>query len=176
MTPTILTQPGMNAFTRLALAGAAACGLAFSTPAAAHDRGGRDVVINIGNNGDLLKQLIDLDQQGIEDMRAEIAEARADVADAIRDIEDARREVGGVPGGRLILKIAFASARAGASTAIDEALRDAGLEIDKAERDLAVADVSDEERIETKGAIDALRTELDALEVSLNELLTAMRA
>ena len=95
--------------TRLALAGAAACGLAFSTPAAAHDRGGRDVVINIGNNGDLLKQLIDLDQQGIEDMRAEIAEARADVADAIRDIEDARREVGGVPGGRLILKIAFAS-------------------------------------------------------------------
>ena len=171
-----LTLPNLDIVTRLALAGAAACGLALSTPAAAHDRGGRDVVINIGKNGDLLKQLIELDQHGIDDMRAEIADARADVADAIKDIEEARQEVSGVPGGRLILKIAFASARAGASTAIDEALRDARQEIDKAERDLVFADVSDEERTETQGAIEVLRTELDALEVSLNELLTAMRA
>ncbi|MEK7266320.1 MAG: hypothetical protein AAB227_09505 [Pseudomonadota bacterium] len=171
-----LAQPTLDTVTRLALAGAAACGLAFTTPAAAHDRGDRDVVINIGKNGDLLKQLIDLDQQGIDDMRAEIADARADVADAIRDIEEARQDVSGVPGGRLILRIAFASARAGASTAIDEALRDARQEIDKAERDLVVADVSHEERVETQGAIDVLRTELDALEDSLNDLLTAMRA
>lgn len=162
--------------TRLALAGVAACGLAFSTPAAAHERGDRDSVINIGKDGDLLKQLIELDQQGIEDMRAEIAEARTEIAEAIADIEDARQEVRGVPGGRWILQIAFSSARAGASTAIDEALRDARQEIDTAERDLVVADVSDEERIETQGAINVLRTELDALEASLNDLLSAMRA
>jgi len=171
----------MNRATRniaasLMLAGIAACGLAFSTPAAAHGRGDRDVVINIGKDGDLLKQLIDLDRQGIEDLRAEMADARADVADAIKDIEEARQEVKGVPGGRLILKVAFASARAGASTAIDEALVDARREIDKAERDLAFADVSDEERVETQDAINVLRSELDALEVSLNELLNAMRA
>lgn len=176
MTTRTLRQPDFEIVARLALAGAAACGLALSTPAAAHDSGDRDVVINIGKNGDLLKQLIDLDQQGIEDMRAEIADARADVAAAINDIDEARQEVSGVPGGRLILKIAFASARAGASTAIDEALRDARQEIDKAERDLAFADVSDEERVETQGAIDVLRTELDALEASLNDLLSAMRA
>jgi len=172
----IMKKSNADAIASLALAGLAVCGLALSTPAAAHDRGDRDVVINIGKNGDLLKQLIELDQQGIEDMRADIAEARADVADAIKDIEEARQEVKGVPGGRLILKIAFASARAGASTAIDEALGDARREIDGAERDLAFADVSEDERVETQGAIDVLRTELDALEVSLNELLTAMRA
>lgn len=171
-----LAQPKFQMVARLAIAGAAACGLAFATPALAGDRGDRDIVINIGKDGDLLKQLIELDQEGIEEMRAEMAEARADVADAIKDIEEARAEVKGVPGGRLILKIAFASARAGASTAVEEALGEARAEIDRAERDLVTADVSAEERVETQGAIDALRGELDALEVSLNELLSAMRA
>jgi hypothetical protein len=161
---------------QIAIASAAACGLALATPALASDRSDRDIVISIGKDGDLLKQLIELDQEGIDEMRAEMAEARADVADAIKDIEEARQEVKGVPGGRLILKIAFASARAGATTAIDEALDEARTEINEAERGLTVADVSAEERIETQGAIDTLRIELDALEASLNELLSAMRA
>jgi predicted nucleic acid-binding Zn-ribbon protein len=161
---------------RLAIAGAAVCGLALATPAMAHKSSGRDVVINIGKDGDLLEQLIALDREGIEDLRADMAEARADVAEAIKEIEEARNEVKGVPGGQLILKIAFASARAGASTAIDESLRDARREIDNAERELQVADVSAEERAETQEAIDTLRSELGALEDSLRELLSAMRA
>lgn len=160
---------------KLALAAAAAAGLAVATPAFARDSG-RDVVINIGKEGDLLKQLIELDQEGIDELRAEMAEARADIAEAITDIEDARQEVKGVPGGRIILKIAFASARAGASTAVNEALAEARTEIDRAERDLVVADVSAEEKVETQGAIDVLRSELDALEDSLNTLLDALRA
>lgn len=171
-----LLKPNIQSIGRIALAGFTACGMAFSSPAMARDSSGRDIVINIGKDGDLLKQLIDLDREGIEDMRADIADARADVADAITDIEEAREEVKGVPGARIVLKIAFASARAGVSTALDEALSDARVEIDKAERGLATADVSAEERAETQDAIDALRTELDALEESLNELVDALRA
>lgn len=161
---------------RLTIAGAAVCGMALATPAMARDSSDRDVVINIGKDGDLLKQLIEMDAEDIADMRAEMAEARADVAEAIGDIEDARQEVKGIPGGRLILRIAFASARAGATTAVEEALTDARTEIDRAERDLRTAEVSEEERVETQGAIDVLRTELDSLEDSLNELLSAMSA
>jgi predicted nucleic acid-binding Zn-ribbon protein len=159
---------------RLALAGAAVCGMAFGSPAMA--KGDDDVIINIGKDGDLLEQLIEMDADGIEEMRAEMADARAEIAEAIGEIENAREEVKGVPGGRLILKIAFASARAGASTAVNEALADARMEIDRAERDLAVADVSGEEKVETQGAIDVLRSELDALEASLDHLLDALRA
>ncbi len=171
-----LAPLNMSHVARLAFAGAAACGLALSTPAMARGSDDRDVVINIGKDGDLLKQLIEMDAEDIAEMRAEMAEARADVAEAIGDIEEARQEMKSVPGGRLILRVAFASARAGATTAVDEALTEARIEIDKAERDLKTADVSAEERVETQGAIDVLRTELDALEVSLNELLSALRA
>ena len=176
MKTTVLAQVSFSPLTRLAIAGAAACALTVAPPALARDSSNRDVVINIGKDGDLLKQLIEMDAEDIADMRAEIADARADIADAISDIEEAREEVKGVPGGQLILKIAFASARAGTRTAVEEALGDARDEINKAERDLATAKVSDEERVETQGAIDALRTELDALEASLNELIVAMRA
>ncbi len=173
---TTRTRPtsGFAAVSRLALAGAAVCGMALATPALARDSD--DIVINIGKDGDLLEQLIELDQAGIEDMRAEIADARAEIAEAIGDIEEAREEVKGIPGARIILKIAFASARAGASTAVNEALSEARTEIDRAERDLVTADVSTEEKVETQGAIDVLRTELDALEASLDDLLNALRA
>lgn len=43
-------------------------------------------------------------------------------------------------------------------------------------RGLAVADVSAEEKVETQGAIEALRAELEALEASLDDLLDALRA
>lgn len=148
-------------------------GLAFM-PAAASEN--RDIIIDIGEDGDLLEQLIDLDREGIEDLRAEIAEARAEVAAAIADIEEAREDVKGVPGARLILRIAFASARAGAGSAVGEALAAARIEIDEAEQGLRTADVSAEERVETQGAIDALREELDELEVVLGDLLSALRA
>ncbi len=169
-----LPSGGFAAVSRLALAAAAVCGMALATPALAGDN--RDVVINIGKDGDLLEQLIELDQAGIDEMRAEIAEARAEVAEAIGEIEEAREEAKGVPGARVILNIAFAAARAGASTAVDEALGEARIEIDKAERELTVTEVSAAERAETQGAIDALREELDALEVVLSDLLDALRA
>ena len=165
-----------TSFSKLAAAGLAACCFAIATPAEARDKSDRDIVINIGKDGDLLEQLIELDAKGIEDLRAEMADARAEIADALVEIEEAREEMKSVPGGGVILKIAFASARAGASTAIDEALVDARREIDRAERDLASTDVSEEERVETQEAIDVLRTELDALEASLNELIEALRA
>jgi hypothetical protein len=174
MTKFSKSRGALSGVGRVTLAGAAACGLAFATPAMA--KGGDDVVINIGKDGDLLEQLIEMDADGIAEMRAEMAEARAEIAEAIDEIEGAREDVKGVPGGRLILRIAFASARAGASTAVNEALAEARTEVDRAERDLAVADVSAEEKVETQGAIDVLRTELDALEASLGDLLDALRA
>jgi chromosome segregation ATPase len=161
---------------RLALAGAALCAMSLSTPALAGGKADRDVVINIGKDGDLLEQLIELDEAGIEEMRAEIADARVEIAAAIGEIEEAREEVDGIPGARIILKIAFASARAGATAAVDDALTEARVEIDKAEVDLKTAAVSAEERAETQYAIKVLRTELDALEDSLASLMDALRA
>lgn len=157
----------------VAFAVAATTAFLAAAPAIASDR---EIVINFGRDGDLLEQLIELDSEGIEDMRAEIAEARAEIADAIADIEEAREDVKAVPGGGVILRIAFATARAGASAAVDEALSDARREIDRAEDELKSAAVSAEERSETQGAIEILRTELDALEASLNELFAALRA
>lgn len=171
-----LTPVKFSGMAKLALAGAAVCGLALSAPAYAKSESGRNYSINIGKDGDLLEQLIEMDREDIDELREEMADARADIIDAIADIEEAREEAKGVPGGGIVLKIAFASARAGVSTAVDEALAEVRVEIDKAERELASADVSDEERIETQDAIDVLRSELDALEGSLDELVAALRA
>ncbi|HNR77141.1 MAG TPA: hypothetical protein PKM48_08415 [Parvularculaceae bacterium] len=162
-----------SSLAKLAIAGIAAGSLAFAAPAYAKDR---NVNINIGGEGDLLEQLIELDADGIEELRAEIADARDEIADAIADIEEAREDVKDAPGARMILKVAFASARVVTSTAVDEALREVRTEIDRAERDLKTADVSDEEKVETQGAIDMLRAELDALELSLEDLVDALRA
>ena len=158
---------------RLAAIALAGSVVALSTPAAAKDR---DIVFGAEGDGPLLERLIELDQADIDEMRADMAQTRADIADAIIDIEEARQEVGDIPGGRIILKIAFASARAATGAAVGEALADARSEIDRAEADLKLADVSDAERIETQGAIDGLREELDALEDSLAALTDALRA
>ena len=146
-----------------------------STAAVAGEKGERDLVINIGKEGDLLEQLIAMDAEDIEDMRSEFAEARADIKEAIGDIDEARADVKGVPGGGVILKIAFATARSSASIAIDEALADARREISRAERDLKSADVSADERAETAIAISTLREELDSLQAALEELIEALR-
>lgn len=155
-----------------ALAGAALV----SSAAVAGERKDRDVVINIGKEGDLLDQLIAMDAADIEDMRAEFAEARADIKDAIADIAAARKDVKDVPGGGVILKIAFATARSTASAAASEAMGEARRELDRAGRDLKTKDLSSEERAETELAISTLREELDALEVALEELMDALRA
>jgi predicted nucleic acid-binding Zn-ribbon protein len=147
-----------------------------SSAAVAGDKKDREVLIDIGGDGDLLQDLIDMDAADIEEMRGEFAEARADIKEAIGDIEEAREDVKGVPGGGVILKIAFATARSSASVAIDEALADAREEITRAERDLKTADVSADEKAETQAAITTLREELDSLQVALEELIEALRA
>ena len=161
-----------SSLTKLAIAGIAAGSLAFAAPAYAKDR---NININIGDE-DLLEELIELDAEGIDELREEFADAREDIADAIADIEEAREDVKDAPGAKMVLKVAFASARVVSSAAINEALREVRSAIDDAEVELKTADVSDEERVETQGAIDMLRTELDSLEASLDELVDALRA
>ena len=157
---------------------AAAAGFLFAAPAMAHDHEHSDHghTLTIGDDEDLLEKLIALDEEGIAHMRADIAEARADIEDAIKDVEEAREEVKSVPGGRWIVRIAFTAARAATSEAVKEAMEEAREAIDDAERRLATADVSDEERVETQGAIDGLREDLDDLEAALNELVAALHA
>lgn len=157
----------------LTILGAAAAAMMAFAPASAH---GKEIVLNIGD-GDLLEKLIALDAQGIAEMRAEIAEARAEIAEAVRDIEEAKKEIDEAPAGaRVVVRIAFAAAREATEAAVKEALAEARDEIDDAERRLKSADVSEAERAETQGAIDALREDLAGLELSLNDLLAALRS
>lgn len=122
----------------------------------------------------LIEQLIELDADDIEDLRAEFAEARADIADAVRDIEDARRDVEGI--GEAALRGALKVAARAVEKAADKAFAEALSEIDRAERDLADADVDGAERAETQRAIDMLREEIAGLEAALADLAAAMRA
>jgi predicted nucleic acid-binding Zn-ribbon protein len=156
----------------IALAGA----FLVSSAAVAGEKKDREVLIDIGGDGDLLQDLIDMDAADIEEMRNEFAEARADIREAISDIEEAREDAKGVPGGGVILKIAFATARSSASVAIDKALGEAREEIDRAARDLKTSDVSADERAETQLAISTLRDELGSLEVALEDLIEALKA
>lgn len=157
----------------IALGAAAAVSFATATPAAAKDR---EVVIDIDDEGDLLERLIEMDAADIEEMRAEFQDAHDDIVESIADIEEARADVKGVPGGRLILKIAFAAARSGASESANAAIDEARLALDGAERELAVMDVSAEERAETGEAIDVIREGLVLVENALAQLFEAMTA
>lgn len=161
-----------NGIAMIGIAAAAASSIGFvAAPASA-----RTIELNIGD-GDLLEKLIALDAEGIADMRADIAEAREEIADAIRDIEDTQEEIKDAPpGSRAIVKIAFAAAREATEAVIAEALDEVYEEIDDAEVRLKSADVSEAERIETQGAIDALREELAELQRSLDDLTAALRA
>jgi uncharacterized coiled-coil DUF342 family protein len=161
----------MHAIGKAAAALALGAGIFAAAPSPAHEGGQREIVIG---EGDLLEKLIKLDQAGIDEMRAEIAEARADIVEAIADIRDAREELRSVPGGRLIVRVAFAAASEAASTAVAEALKEARAEIDDAERRLASADVTPEERVETQGAINGLREDLAGLESALADLVRAL--
>lgn len=89
---------------RTYIAGAAALALAAFAPlsgASAHD-----VHLHFNDHEDLLEQLIELDADGIEDLRDDFADAREDIADAIIDVEEAKEEVKEVPLGDMIATIA----------------------------------------------------------------------
>lgn len=159
-------------FALIALGGA----FLVSPAAVAGEKKDHEILIDIGGDGDLLQDLIAMDAADIEEMRGEFAEARAEIKEAIADIEDAREDVKGVPGGGVILKIAFATARSSASIAIDEGLSQAREEIARAERALMTADVSADERTQTQVAIATLREELDSLQAALEDLIEALRA
>ncbi len=162
----------------MTIAGAAAAAMMLVAPAAAQEYNDHDrkYIINISDEGDLLEKLIALDADGIEDLRAEIADAKADIADAMDDIDEARAEASEAPGGRFVLRIAFAVARGVTEGAVEEALAEVRAELDDAERTLPMMDISDDEKVETQYAIDMLRDELEGLEDSLDELVEAMRA
>lgn len=165
-----------NAFGRIGgvvAAGVAAACLAVASPAFAHDS---DSILTIGGDDNLLGDLIELDAEGIQNLREEFAEARADIKDAIADIEKAREEAKASPGGGAIVEVAFNAARAATSGAVKSALAEAREEIDDAERELARMDVSPEERVETQKSIDVLREEFAGLEEALEELLAALKA
>jgi hypothetical protein len=156
----------------------ATAALALSAPADARDvsiKTGGDRTIVLGKDGDLLEQLIALDAQGIADMQADFADARREIDQAIDEIEDARADMRGVPGGRLIIRIAFATAAEATSEAAGEAMDDAYDELERAEDELRRMDISREEFVETQGAIETLRDELGLLEESLDRLSTALR-
>lgn len=158
--------------------GVAAAALLVAAPASARDvtiKTGGDRTIVLGKNGDLLEQLIALDAKGIDDLQADFVDARREIDDAIDEIRDARAEMRGVPGGRFIIRIAFAAAADATSEAADEAFDDAFEEVDRAEADLRTAEVSREERIETQGAIDMIRDELTGLEDALEDLAAALK-
>lgn len=159
-------------FGGLIIAGAAAMGLAFATPAAAHHHG-----FNFDDDEDLLEELIEMDAGDIQDMREEFAGAREDIKESIADIEEAREEASRAPGGGAVVKIAFAAARAATSTAVSAVLEEVRDRIEDAEQRLAdMSDISDEERAETQEAIDVLREEIASLEVALEELFDALSA
>ncbi|HXI85826.1 MAG TPA: hypothetical protein VNH64_00095 [Parvularculaceae bacterium] len=162
------------------LATIVAVGLAVSAPAYAgsgrHHYQDLHISIDLGNDKNLLPRLIEMDADDIADMRREFADACADIDDAIEDIADAKEEAKSAPGGAFIMKIAFAAAREATDSSIREALDEVSDALDRAERDLKTADVSDDERVETQLAIDTARDGIASLRPKLDELVEALRA
>lgn len=153
---------------------ALAAGSLAVSPAAAGEKESRTIVIDY--DGDILDELVDLDADEIADLQEEFADARAEIEEAIDEIEDARAEMDDVPGGGLILKIAFGAAQIATEAVVAEVMAEVRADIDEAEDQLGVADLDAGEREETQDAIDALRDELDALEASLDELMDALES
>jgi predicted nucleic acid-binding Zn-ribbon protein len=153
--------------------------IALVAPAAANESNSRDTgrgeprEIIIGE-ADILEELIEMDAEDIADLRADLADIRAGIEDAIGDIAEAREEMRDAPGGRYLVKIAFAAMAEATESAVGEAISAAFAKLDVAERGLADADVSDAERRETQGAIDGLRDDLGALEDALDDLRAAL--
>lgn len=162
------------------VAAIAAVGL-MSPAAMAHDWNVNDISIDgieLGESTEeILAQLIALDADDISDIKADMDEARADIIDAIDDIEEAREDVKDVPGGGIILKIAFGSARTAISATVDDAFSDVRYALKDVETELGVqkSDVGAAEFQETTYAIGVIRNGLDDIEDALDELISALQ-
>jgi len=142
---------------------------------------GRDISINgldFGDDEDLLEQLIELDADGIQEIREEMADAREEIADAILEIEDAREEVREAPGGAVIMKIALGTASTVVTKATGKVFKEVKADLNDAASELEETRnaVGEAEYAETTLAISVLREEIAELEVALSELTDAMRA
>ncbi len=179
----IVNRPSATSYARLftgLLFGAGAfLLLGIQDPVAAHEDERSTLVINgiEFSDGALLDDLIALDADDIEDMRADFAEAQEEILDAIGDIEEAREDVKGVPGGQFVLKIAFAAARKSVTEATDEAFGEVRERLDAAEEELNATkdDVGASEYAETSEAIAVIRTGMNDVQASLSTLADAMK-
>ena len=157
----------------LTIAGAATLALAAAplSSASAHS-----FHLDIDDHEDLLEQLIELDAEGIEDLRADLVEARADIAEAVGEIEEAKEEVKDVPFGGLIANIAFRVASVTVSKATESALDEVRAEMTKAEAELdnRRAELGEAEYAETQGAFEMVREELEYIEDALDDLKAAL--
>lgn len=158
----------------LSLAGAATLALAAAPIGAAS---AHSFHLNFDDHEDLLEQMIELDADGIEDLREDLVDAREDIADAILDIEDAKSDVKDVPFGGMVARIAFRAASATVSRATETALDDVRAEITKAESELdnRRADLGEAEYAETQGAFTMVRDELVQIEAALDDLMDALK-
>ena len=160
-----MTPKNLAAAAVLALS---AFGLVAAPAHALGDKGSRTIVI--GDDVDFLERLVSLDAEDIAELREDIADARYEIDEAIAEIDEARAELAGVPGGGIILKIAFGAARQTTSAVVSDVMRDLRGKIDDAEAELSRSNYSSAEKRETADAIDALRDELDLLELALRDL------
>lgn len=160
---------------KASLAGAAALTLAAFAPLSGASAGSYN--LHFDDHEDLLEQIIELDAEGIANLRADLTEARADIADAIRDIEDAKEDVKEVPFGGMVAKVAFRAASATVSKATETALDEVRDELVKAERELGArrTDLGEAEYMETSDAITMIRKELKSLEDALEDLTDALK-
>jgi len=184
MTVNVLrNRPSENSFARLitgtVLAAGAVLALGMSDIAVAHeDERGTLTVNGVSFSEEyLLNDLIALDADDIAEMRADFAEAQEEVLDAIDDIEEAREDVKGVPGGKFVLKIAFATARASITEATDEAFGEVRENLLIAEEELNATknEVGPEEYAETTEAISVIRNGMDGVQASLAKFADAMQ-
>lgn len=161
----------MKRITGFAAALAAAVGLVASAPANASPGEIIDIIVG---EGDLLDKLIALDADGIADMRDRIAEARIEIERAADDVRRAREDARSGRGNRFVA-LALSAVASEMDSVVARAIDSAYAEIDDAERRLADADVSADERDETQGAIDGLRADLGDIEEALARLMDELR-
>jgi len=158
----------------LSLAGATTLALAVAPLGAAN---AHSFNLNIDDHEDLLEQLIELDAEGIEDLREELVDARAEIADAVVEIEEAKEEVKGIPFAGMVANIAFRVASVTVSKATESALDEVRTEMTKAERELdnRRTDLGEAEYAETQGAFAMVREELVHIEDALDDLMDALK-
>lgn len=174
------TAGSQHKFKKLIMIGAAIFAVAAAAPGAAYAHGNNISIngLDFGDDEDLLEQLIELDADGIEEIRVEMADAREDIADAILDIEEAREEAREASGGAVIMKIALGTAGTVVTKTTGKVFREIKADLNDAASELEETrgEVGEAEYAETTLAISVLREEIASLEAALDELTSAMRA